>query len=295
VEDWFQVEAFARTIPRQQWDVLSSRVEINLNRLLDSLAEHRVSATFFVLGWIADRHPALVRRIAEAGHEIASHGYGRIRAHQQSAAQFRDDLICSKAVLEELTGQAIIGYRAPGFSLGLATPWAHAIIGECGYRYSSSVRPGPHGAFGVPNSPRFPYRIQPTVVEIPVSSIQILGRTLPGPGGGYFRLYPYRLSHWALQHLNHHEGASAVYYCHLWEIDPEQPKAQSAPLYDRLLHALNLNKTHARIKRLLTDFQWGRIDDTFADDIFGTARSAAASATPLAQDLSLGQRLLTGS
>jgi polysaccharide deacetylase family protein (PEP-CTERM system associated) len=156
--------------------------------------------------------------------------------NNQTAAEFRDDLICSKAILEELTGQEVIGYRAPSFSLGLSTPWAHAIIGECGYLYSSSVFPVQHGPYGVPNSPRFPYRIQPNVVEIPVSSIRLFGYSLPGPGGGFFRLYPYALSRWAMQRLNRDEGASALYYCRLWEIDPEQPKAPDAPLHSRTRH-----------------------------------------------------------
>ncbi len=292
VEDWYQVEAFAGSIPRRQWELLSSRVESNLSRLLDLLAQHRVSATFFILGWIADRHPGLVRRIAAAGHEIASHGYGRITVNKQTAAEFRDDLICSKAILEELTGQEVIGYRAPSFSLGLSTPWAHAIIGECGYLYSSSVFPVQHGPYGVPNSPRFPYRIQPNVVEIPVSSIRLFGYSLPGPGGGFFRLYPYALSRWAMQRLNRDEGASALYYCRLWEIDPEQPKATDTPLHSRTRHYLNLGKTLHRIEQLLKEFRWGRIDDIFAHEIFGGSQSVTG-AVALAEDLNNGPRLLT--
>lgn len=273
VEDWYQVEAFAGSVPRQQWELLTSRVEANLSRLLDLLEKHSVRATFFVLGWIADRHPALVQRIAIKGHEIASLGYGRVSVNAQTPSEFRDDLICSKALLEELVGQEVCGYRAPSFSIGMKTPWAHAIIAECGFRYSSSVYPMQRGTRGVPDSPRFSYRILPNMVEVPVSLIRLFGHSFPGPGGGYFRLYPYRFTRWAMNRLNHQESAAAVFYFHLWEIDPEQPKLQNAPMPTRIKHNLNLEKTLQRIESLLGEFRWGRIDDTFAEEIFGQRRS----------------------
>ena len=275
VEDWYQVEAFAQSVPREQWELLSSRVEANLDRLLALLNKHRVHATFFVLGWVADRHPAVVQRIAAQGHEIASLGYGRLSVSKQTPDEFRDDLICSKALLEDLTGTEVIGYRAPSFSIDARTPWAHSIIAECGYRYSSSVYPMQRGPNGIANAPRFSHRILPNIVEIPVSLIKLFGHSLPGPGGGYFRLYPYSLTRWAMNRLNQQESAAAVYYCQLWEIDPEQPTVNHAPLQTRARHSLNLGRTLQRIDALLGEFRWGRIDDTFAEEIFGMARGVS--------------------
>lgn len=269
VEDWFQGEVFARAIPREQWDQLSSRVLGNVLRLLDLLAKRRVSATFFVLGWIADRHPAMVRSIAEAGHEIASLGYSRVQAPRQTPVEFRDDLICAKALLEDLTGRAVNGYRAPDFSVGLSTPWAHAIMAECGYRYSSSVYPIRYESQGVPNSPRFPYRPHQAVLEIPLSTVRIGSHTCATPSGDSFRLYPYRLTQWALARLNQDEGAAAIFHCRPWEIDADQPRVRELPRRGRIRHYFGRARTLDRLDHLLGDFKWGRIDDTYAGDIFG--------------------------
>ncbi len=278
VEDWFQGTGFTDAIPLDQWDLLSSRVETNLIPMLELLAKHQAHATFFVLGWIADRHPSVIRRIAAGGHEVASLGYGRLRVDSQTPAEFRDDLICSKALLEDLTGHEVYGYRAPSFSIGIKTPWAHSIIAESGYRYSSSVYPIQRGIGGVADSPRFSYRALPNLLEIPVSLIRLFGHSLPGPGGGFFRLYPYRLTRWAMNRLNHQETAAAVYYCQLWEIDPEQPKLNHASLPIRAMHNLNLGTTMQKIDLMLGEFRWGRIDDIFADELFGTNRSSSRKA-----------------
>ena len=265
VEDYFQVSAFAPHIDRDDWPRLPCRVERNVDLILQMLAEHHVHATFFTLGWIAERYPALVRNIVAAGHELASHGYLHQRASEQTPAQFRHDITLSKNLLEQLGGQAVLGYRAPSFSIGPANLWALDCLQHAGYRYSSSIYPIRHDHYGMPQAPRFAWRPtgQNGLLELPVSTVRLLGHNLPAGGGGYFRLLPYAVSRWALRRINSRDGQAGIFYFHPWELDPDQPVPPGIGLKTRLRHYLNLHRTEARIHRLLGDFRWGRIDYIF--------------------------------
>lgn len=265
VEDYFQVSAFARHISRADWPRMPCRVERNLDLILRMLADHQVHATFFTLGWIAERYPALVRGIVAGGHELASHGYLHQRASEQTPAEFYHDVTLSKNLLEQLGGQAVLGYRAPSFSIGAANLWALDSLQQAGYRYSSSIYPIRHDHYGMPHAPRFAWRpAGPAgLLELPVSTVRLLGRNLPAGGGGYFRLLPYAVSRWALRRINSRDGQAGIFYFHPWELDPDQPVLAGIGLKTRLRHYLNLRRTEARIHRLLGDFRWGRIDHIF--------------------------------
>lgn len=266
VEDYFQVEAFTGVIDRRHWDTQPRRVARNTERLLAILDDAGVTATFFTLGWVAERHPELARRIVGAGHELASHGCDHIRADRQSPEEFRQDVRRSKALLEDVSGVAIVGYRAPTFSLGGRTRWAHAILAEEGFRYSSSVYPIAHDLYGEPDAPRRPFCPQPGFVEIPLTTVRLFGRNMPTSGGGYFRLLPYSLSRGALRRAGRELDTPCVFYLHPWEIDPDQPRQTQAPRLSRFRHYLNLGRTEERLRRLLDDFDWGRMDRTFLDE-----------------------------
>jgi len=266
VEDYFQVEAFANVIDRNTWDSLPLRVERNTEELLELFAEAGASATFFTLGWVAERCPALVRRVVAEGHEIASHGFEHRRADQQSKEEFRNDVSRSKAVLEDISGVAVQGYRAPCFSVGRRSQWAHAVLADEGYRYSSSVYPIAHDLYGEPGAPRFPFRPEPRLIEVPATTIRMLGRNLPAAGGGFFRLMPYRLTDWVLHIAERQNTTCCVFYIHPWEIDPGQPRPVGAPLRSRFRHYLNLGRTKDRLRRLLKDFRWTRMDRVFLDN-----------------------------
>ncbi|QGP80181.1 DUF3473 domain-containing protein [Sphingobium sp. CAP-1] len=262
VEDWFQVGAFERTIARADWDGLPHRVEGNSDAVLDLFAAAGVKATFFTLGWVAERYPALMRRIADAGHEVASHGYDHARVFTFTAEEFRADLRKARAILEDASGQAVSGYRAPSFSIDPRTPWAHQVLAEEGYRYSSSVAPIRHDHYGWPDSPRFawkPVKDSP-LVELPVTTAKWGNRTLAAGGGGFFRLLPYGFSRWAIRQVNEQAGRPAIIYFHPWEIDPDQPRVPQAPLRSRLRHYSNLSVMAAKLRRLTRDFAWTRID-----------------------------------
>ena len=262
VEDWFHVGAFERTISRSSWDGLTHRVERNTDAVLALFAETGVSATFFTLGWVAERYPALMRRIAEAGHEVASHGYDHARVFTLSPEAFRADLRRSRALLEDASGQRVIGYRAPSFSIDHRTPWAHAILAEEGYRYSSSVAPIRHDHYGWPESPRFAWRpvTGSDFLELPVTTAEFGGRRLAAGGGGFFRLLPYGFSRWAIRQVNGREKQPAIIYFHPWEIDPDQPRVAGAPLRSRLRHYSNLSVMADKLRRLTADFSWTRVD-----------------------------------
>ena len=266
VEDYFQVEAFAGVISRDDWESQPRRVARNTARLLDIFGESGVTGTFFMLGWVAQRHPDLVRRIVAEGHEVASHGSDHYRADQQSGEAFRTDVRRCKALLEDTSGVPVLGYRAPTFSVGHRNPWFHAILEEEGYRYSSSVYPIVHDLYGVPDAPRHPFRPQPGFIEIPLTTVQLFGRNLPTAGGGYFRLLPYRLTRWALRRAHKDLGTPSVFYLHPWEIDPDQPRQSQAPRLSQFRHYLNLSRTEGRLRRLLRDFRWGRMDRIFLDE-----------------------------
>lgn len=262
VEDYFQVSAFANTIDRASWDRQPCRVERNMDKILAIFDEHGIKATFFTLGWIAERYPALVRRIVDQGHELASHGYGHLRASDQDRAQFADDIGRAKALLEDIGGQAVKGYRAPSFSIGRDNMWALDVLQEAGYRYSSSIYPVKHDHYGVPDAPRFAYRPNGPdgLLEVPVSTVRFGDKNYPAGGGGFFRFFPYPLSRWLLRRVNQQDGQAAIFYFHPWELDPEQPRQSGISAKTRFRHYINLHRTEARIKELAADFQWDRMD-----------------------------------
>lgn len=267
VEDYFQVAAFAHRIDPAQWDALPCRVERNVERILALLADAGVKGTFFTLGWIAQRHPQVVRAIVGQGHELASHGYAHQRASEQSEAELRDDLVRARKLLEDIAGEPVIGYRAPSFSIGRDNLWAHRVLAETGHRYSSSIYPVRHDHYGMPEAPRFAHRTPEGLTEIPASTVRVGQVNLPSSGGGYFRLLPYRVSRWSVGRINRRDREPAVFYCHPWEVDPEQPRVPGVGAKARFRHYVNLSRTAGRIERLLRDFRWDRMDRVFAGEI----------------------------
>ncbi|KFC66149.1 XrtA system polysaccharide deacetylase [Massilia sp. LC238] len=267
VEDYFQVSAFAPYIDRDSWPSRECRVEANMERILAIYERHGVKATFFTLGWIAERYPAMVRSIVVAGHELASHGYGHLRASDQSREQFDNDIRSSKALLEDIGGQAVLGYRAPSFSIGHANLWALEALQEAGYRYSSSIYPIAHDHYGMPDAPRFAfYPHGPDgLLEVPVTTVNMLGRNLPAGGGGYFRLLPYALSRWMMQKVNREDRQPALFYFHPWELDPGQPRPQGLDAKSRFRHYVNIERMEGRLEQLARDFAWDRMDRIFLD------------------------------
>lgn len=264
VEDYFQVSAFEGAIARSQWPRQPLRVARNVARLLALLEQHQVKATFFTLGWVARREPAVVRDIVAAGHELASHGFDHFRASAQTEQAFYRDIAAARSLLEDVGGVAVRGYRAPSFSLGPRTPWAHEAIARAGYRYSSSVYPVRHDHYGVPDAPRFAHTAHASLIEIPVASVRVWSRNWPAGGGGFFRLLPYAVSAWMIRRINA-EGRPAVFYLHPWELDPAQPRVGHAPLKSQLRHYLNLSRTEPRLARLLSAFEWARIDTVYPE------------------------------
>ncbi|MFL9923614.1 DUF3473 domain-containing protein [Herbaspirillum lusitanum] len=262
VEDYFQVSAFANSISRDSWNTQPCRVERNIERILTIFAEHRIEATFFTLGWIAERYPEMVRRIVAGGHELASHGYGHLRASDQNPQEFAQDIGRSKALLEDIGGQAVLGYRAPSFSIGKQNMWALEALAEAGYRYSSSIYPVKHDHYGMPDAPRFAFHPhgENGLLEVPVSTIRIGDKNYPAGGGGFFRFFPYAMSRWLLRRVNQQDGQPAIFYFHPWEIDPDQPRQSGISLKTRFRHYVNLHRTEARIQALAADFKWGRMD-----------------------------------
>ena len=261
VEDWFQVGAFEHTIAREDWDGLELRVGDNVARILDLFDEAGVKATFFTLGWIAERNRAAMRAIVDRGHELASHGYDHARVFTLSRTEFAEDLAKSRAILEDAAGQAITGYRAPSFSIDARNRWAHEVLAEHGYAYSSSVAPIVHDHYGWRDAPRFAFDPVPgsELVEIPVTTAILRGKRLAAGGGGFFRVLPYGFSRWAIRQVNA-EGRPAVFYFHPWEVDPGQPRVAGAPLRSRLRHYTNLSRMAGKLSDLLGDFAWGRMD-----------------------------------
>jgi len=267
VEDYFQVSAFAPHIPREAWTTIPCRVESNIDRILALLNEEGTKATFFTLGWIAERYPAMVRRIVTEGHELASHGWAHYRVTDQKPDEFREDISRSKALLEDIGGQAVLGYRAPSFSIGRHNQWALNVLEEAGYRYSSSIYPIQHDHYGMPDAPRFAYHpcSDKGLLELPITTMRLFRRNLPAGGGGYFRLWPYPISRWFLQRLNRLERRSAIFYFHPWEIDHEQPRQTGISMKTRFRHYYNLHRMEARIAALTRDFKWDRMDRIFLE------------------------------
>lgn len=260
VEDWFQVGAFENTIRRADWDRLEHRVEANTDAVLALFAESGVKATFFTLGWVAKRYPALIRRIAQAGHEVASHGWDHKRVFTLSAEAFRDDIDAAKKALEDAAGMEVTGYRAPSFSIDKRTPWAHAVLAEQGYAYSSSVAPIGHDHYGWRDAPRTAFRpVQGAeLIELPITIANFMGREVT-TGGGFFRLLPGKVTDDAMRAANG-EAQPGIFYFHPWEIDPSQPRVTNAPLKSRLRHYARLGAMAGKLRRLIARHQWGRMD-----------------------------------
>ncbi len=265
VEDYFQVSAFAPHIRREDWDSLPCRVERNVDVILGLLDETHAKATFFTLGWIAERYPQVVRRIVDGGHELASHGYGHQRASDLTPEQFRDDITRAKRILEDLGGVAIRGYRAPSFSINRDNWWAVQELENAGYVYSSSIYPVRHDHYGMPDAPRFPNRPNGAqgILELPPTTLPLMGRNLPAAGGGWFRLLPYSVSRWMLRRVNAQDQASCMFYFHPWELDAGQPRQSGLSARTRFRHYVNLHRMPDRLRQLLTDFEWDRVDRVF--------------------------------
>ena len=274
VEDYFQVSAFAPYIARADWEQRECRVVGNVSRILELLAVRGIKATFFTLGWIAERYPDLIRRIVREGHELASHGYGHERASDLDEAAFSLDIRRAKELLEDLAGAEVAGYRAPSFSIGTANLWAFDCLARAGYRYSSSIYPIRHDHYGMPDSPRFAYRVDAGLLEVPITTLRLLNRNLPSSGGGYFRLLPYALSRWMLRRVNASDRQAAIFYFHPWEIDVGQPRIPGIDRKTRFRHYVNIDRMEGRLQSLLADFEWGRMDHIFLD------RPHAANALP---------------
>lgn len=265
VEEYFQVSALASVVDQGSWGSMGSRLEPCVEQILSMLDERQARGTFFVLGWIAEKNPNLIRRIAEQGHEVASHGYNHTRVTQQTPKQFQEDAGRTKGILEDTVGMSVTGYRAASFSIGADNLWALDVLADVGYTYSSSVYPVRHDLYGFPAAPRFAFRRSGGgILEIPISTNRMFGQNFPAGGGGYFRLLPYAVSKWAIRQINRRDRQPMIFYFHPWEIDPDQPRIPGTPLRSRIRHYLNLTKTKGRLSHLLEDFRWDRMDVVFA-------------------------------
>lgn len=268
VEDYFQVSAFTPVIARSNWEKIPCRVERNIDRILALLDERQIQATFFTLGWIAERYPEMIKRIVHNGHELASHGYAHHRVTELDQKQFQSDIVYSKKLLEDIGSVAVIGYRAPSFSINGQNLWALDCLEAAGYQYSSSIYPVIHDHYGMPEAPRFAFRPSQSgqLLELPVTTVRMLGRNFPVGGGGYFRFWPYCLSRWFLQAVNQNDQQSAIFYFHPWEIDPDQPRVKGIGFKTRFRHYVNLGRMEARLRLLTQQFAWGRMDHIFLKD-----------------------------
>jgi polysaccharide deacetylase family protein (PEP-CTERM system associated) len=265
VEDYFQVSAFAPHISRDSWPTRECRVERNMDRILGILDDAGIKGTFFTLGWIAERYPQVVRRIADGGHELASHGYAHLRASDQDRYEFTSDITRAKHLLEDISGQRVLGYRAPSFSIGPRNMWALEALQMAGYRYSSSIYPIAHDHYGMPDAPRFAFypNGRDGLLEVPITTVRLRQRNLPAGGGGYFRLMPYSMSRWLMRKVNRDDRQSAIFYFHPWELDPQQPRPHGVDLKSRFRHYVNLHRMEGRIRALTRDFAWDRMDRIF--------------------------------
>lgn len=265
VEDYFQVSAFEPYIAKHQWNDWPHRVAHNTRRILELFEQKKVNATFFTLGWVAERYPQVVREIVAGGHELACHGLEHVRVTEQTPAQFRQDVVRAKQLLEDVSGVEVIGYRAASYSIGRENLWALTVLEELGFRYSSSIYPVKHDLYGMPEAPRFAFHPEQAegLLEIPISTIRLGAANFPCGGGGYFRLYPYALSRWAMRRINSDEGQPVVFYFHPWEIDPQQPRPAGLKLKTRFRHYLNLGRMEARLNKLIDDFNWNTMAKVF--------------------------------
>jgi polysaccharide deacetylase family protein (PEP-CTERM system associated) len=265
VEEWFQVGAFERVIDKADWDGLDSRVAYNTGKVLDLFGETGVKATFFTLGWVAERHPALIRRIVDEGHEVASHGWDHDRVFTMTADAFRADLKRARIALEDASGQRVTGYRAPSFSIDQRTPWAHQVLAEEGYAYSSSVAPLVHDHYGWADAPKYAYRpvAGSDLIELPITLADVAGRKIT-TGGGFFRLFPAAITDRAVARANRDEHRPAIFYFHPWEVDPDQPRVARAPIKSRLRHYSRLGAMAGKLRGLVKRHDWGRVDAVVA-------------------------------
>lgn len=264
VEEYFQVSAFEDVVDRELWQSYPSRVQQNVDKILQLFSDHEIKGTFFTLGILAKKYPGMIGKIIAEGHELASHGWQHVRATTQSPAAFREDVLLAKNTLEQVSGASVVGYRAASYSINSTNLWAHDVLAETGHRYSSSIVPVRHDHYGFPGAPRFAY--EPTsegLLEIPVTTINLAGRAMNCGGGGWFRLFPYRFTRWAFNKVNKDEQQACVFYFHPWEIDPEQPRVDGIGIKSRVRHYLNLSKVEPRLRYLAKDFLWDRMDRVF--------------------------------
>lgn len=266
VEEYFQVGAFEKVLDPADWPSLTPRLEQSMDNVLKLMDDANIKGTFFILGWIAERYPSVIKKLAAEGHEIASHGYAHQRATGQTQEVFKQDISSAKTILEDLTGQAVIGYRAPSFSFNKTNPWVYDVLQEAGHQYSSSIYPVVHDHYGVPDAPRFKYKTPQGLWELPLSTMKMGEKNIPISGGGYFRLYPYAFTRWAIQKYQRADGQPYIFYMHPWEADPDQPRIKNAPLKSKFRHYLNLNRVEGRLKTMFKDFEWGRMDSLLAED-----------------------------
>ena len=268
VEEHFQVSAFENRIAKGDWRTFKSRVSRNMGRIFQLFDDTDTKATFFTLGWVAEKIPDLVRTIVAEGHEIASHGYDHTRVSSQTSKEFLRDVSRTKEILEDISGESVVGYRAPSFSIGPETVWAHEALREAGYKYSSSIYPINHDHYGFPSAPRFPFRFSKDgILEIPLTTTTVFGRNWPGAGGGYFRLLPMAYSRWALNRVIQHDKMPAVFYFHPWEIDPDQPRVSDISLFTQFRHYVNLDRFERRLTKFLAEYSWDRMDQIFRSAI----------------------------
>lgn len=268
VEDWFHVGAFENVISRENWRSLECRVERNTDALLQMFDEAQIKATFFSLGWVAERYPKLMRRVADAGHELGNHGSDHDRVFTLSPDEFAADIDRARKAIEDASGALVTGYRAPSFSIDQRTPWAHKVLAEQGYAYSSSVAPVKHDHYGWAEAPRFAFRpvADSDLIEIPVTTAVFAGKRLAAGGGGFFRLLPYGFSSWAIRQVNGDNQRPAIIYFHPWEIDPDQPRVANAPIKSKLRHYTKLKAMAPKLERLMRDFRWDRLDAIVEDE-----------------------------
>jgi polysaccharide deacetylase family protein (PEP-CTERM system associated) len=258
VEDYYHVSAFDRVVPKDEWTKLEGRVVPNTERLLETFDQAHVKATFFVLGCVAERYPALVRRIADLGHEVASHGYHHQLIYSLTPSQFRDDVRSAKQLLEDLTGQRVSGYRAPSYSITKLSLWALDVLIDEGYEYDTSIFPIHHDRYGIPDAPRHVHYLERrngTIIEIPPSTVRVAGVNVPIAGGAYFRLLPFEWTRWGIERVNGVERRPVMFYLHPWEVDPEQPRFHVSAT-TRIRHYTRLKSTLPRFSRLLQQFQF---------------------------------------
>lgn len=268
VEDYYQVSAFDPYILRDDWKNYPSRVEANTDRILELFDKHDVKSTFFTLGWVADKFPSLVKRIVDQGHDLASHGWDHKRVTRLTRDEFSVDVEKSKKILEDVSGTEVNGYRAPSYSFTLKNDWAHDVLLEQGYLYSSSVAPIKHDLYGIPSAPRFSYTCaNDQLLELPITTTRMMNKNFPCGGGGWFRLYPYAVSKWAINRVNKNDNEPAIFYFHPWEIDPEQPRIEGVKLSAKFRHYQNLAHMERKITKLLADYKWRTIPEVYAADL----------------------------